>query len=319
MQALLFAARCLSVSLAVFVVLYVSLSLAVSRIWPHLARGASSLSPRRTASRWFQLRILPLVASSVFTLAFTLPSFLLLEPRTTDEEIGAIPLLLGICGLMLISAGFIRAFAAQRDTARALALWLRGARPIASAVPVPVYQVDSSAPSLTVAGVCTSRVLVSESAIAVLSGREFETALRHELAHVASRDNFKKLLFRLTSFPGMYALESAWSDAAEMSADDAAVSNLTDALDLASALIKLSRLAPVQASAVFATALLENSSASLRLRIQRLYSWTSQPASAASRPSRLLLPSLLAGLLGLAVSYSSALAAMHAATEWLVR
>jgi len=319
MQALLFAARCLSVSLAVFVVLYVSLSFAVSRIWPHLVRGASSLSPHRAASRWFQLRILPLVASSVFTLAFTLPSFLLLEPRATDEEIGAIPLLLGICGLMLISAGFIRAFTAQRDTARALALWLRGARPIASAVPVPVYQVDSSAPSLTVAGFCTSRVLVSESAIAVLSGREFETALRHELAHVASRDNFKKLLFRLTTFPGMYALECAWSDAAEMSADDAAVSNLTDALDLASALIKLSRLAPVQASAVFATALLENSSASLRLRIQRLYSWTSEPASAASRPSRLLLPSLLAGLLGLAVSYSSALAAMHAATEWLVR
>ena len=318
MQALLFAARCLSVSLAVFVVLYVALSFAVSRIWSSLAPGTWSLSPRRAARRLFLLRIFPLLASSVFTLVFTLPSFLLLEPRATDEEIGAIPLLLGLCGLMLISAGFIRAFIAQRNTARALTLWLRGARPIASAVPVPVYQVDSSAPSLTVAGVCTSKVLVSESAVAVLSGREFETALRHELAHVGSRDNFKKLLFRLTTFPGMYALESAWSDAAEMSADDAAVSNLADALDLASALIKLSRLARVQPSAVFATALLENSSASLKLRIQRLYSWTSQPASPSSLPSRLFLPSLVAGLLCLAVSYSSALAAMHAATEWLV-
>lgn len=319
MQAFLFAARCLSVSLAAFVVLYVSLSFAVSRIWSPLVRGASALSPRRAAGRLFLLRIFPLLASSVFTLVFTLPSFLLLEPRSTDEEIGAVPLLLGLCGLMLISAGIIRALAAQRNTARALTLWLRGARPIAFAVPVPVYQVASSAPSLTVAGVCTSQVLVSESAVAVLSGCEFEAALRHELAHVASRDNFKKLLFRLTTFPGMYALESAWSDAAEMSADDAAVSNLADALDLASALIKLSRLAPVQPSAAFATALLENSSASLKLRIQRLYSWTSRPASASSRPSRLLLPSLLAGLVCLAVSYSSVLAGMHAATEWLVR
>ena len=319
MQAFLFTARCLSVSLAVFVVLYVGLSFAVSRLWAPLTRTGRSFSPRLIANRLFLLRILPLLVSSLVTLVFTIPSFLLLEPRSTDEEIGIAASLLGFCGLILITTGLVRAFSAQRNTSRALALWLRNARPVASAIPVPVYQVGSAAPSLTVAGVCTSTVLVSESAVAVLSDRELETALRHEIAHVASRDNFKKLLFRLAGFRGMSALESAWSDAAEMSADDAAVANLADALDLASALIKLSRLAPVQPSAAFATALLENSSASLKLRVQRLYTWTSQSPSSSSRISRLLLPSLLAGVICLAVNYSSVLAGMHAATEWLVR
>ena len=319
MQALMFMGRCLSVSLAVFLLLYVTLSLLVSRVWTPLSRRASSLSPRHAARLLFLLRIAPLLASAAVTLLFTVPSFLLLEPRSTDEELGVAPVILGLCCLALVALGLFRALAAQRNTSRALSAWLDGARRIASAIPVPVYQVGSSAPTLTVAGVCTSKVLVSESAVAVLTEREFETALRHEIAHVASRDNFKKLLFRLTSFPGMAGLESAWSDAAEMSADDAAVHDLSDALELASALIKLSRLAPVQPSAAFATALLQSSSASLQLRVKRLYAWTSQPSAARLQSSRILVPSLLASVLCLAVSYSSVLAGMHAATEWLVR
>ena len=53
-----------------------------------------------------------------------------------------------------------------------------------------------------------------------------------------SRDNLKKLVFRFCPFPGMAGLESAWSQAAELAADDAAVSNLNDAVDLAAALVK---------------------------------------------------------------------------------
>jgi Zn-dependent protease with chaperone function len=319
MQALTFIARGLSVSLAVFVLLYVALGLLVSRIWAPVTRWTSSLSVRRTAGILFFLRMVPLLVSSLVTLAVTLPSFLLLEPRSTDEEIGIAPLLLGLCCLALIVVGVRRAIMAQRKTSQALAGWLRGANRIESNISIPVFQTGADSPSLTVAGVCTPVVLVSESAVALLNEREFQTALRHEIAHVASRDNFKKLLFRLTSFPGMAGLETAWSDAAEMSADDAAVSNLNDALDLAAALIKLSRLAPVQATATLTTALLQSSSATLSARVQRLFAWNSRPASGDRRASTILLPSLLATLVCLALTYSSVLAGMHAATEWLVR
>jgi Zn-dependent protease with chaperone function len=152
-----------------------------------------------------------------------------------------------------------------------------------------------------------------------LTDRELRTSLRHEMAHVHSRDNLKKLLFRFTAFPGMSGLESAWSEAAEMAADDAAVSSLGDALDLAAALIKLSRLAAIQPSAAFASALLPGSTASLRARVQRLFSWNSQPAVSCPDASQYLLPSILASLFCLVAGYSSLLAGMHSATEWLVR
>ena len=317
MQAIMFAARCLGVSLAVFVLLYVILSLAVSRVWPLLLRLVANLSARRTAGVLFAFRMFPVLVAAGFTLAVTVPSFLLLEPRTSDEEVGAAPLLLGLFCLSLVALGIYRAMLAQRKTSQALAEWLHGAHQIESPVPVPVFQTGAHAPSLTVAGVCTSRVLVSETTLSLLTDRELSTALRHEIAHVRSRDNLKKLIFRFTAFPGMAGLESAWSEASEMAADDAAVSSLSDALDLAAALIKLSRVAAIQPSAAFASALMPSSSASLRARVQRLFSWKSQAAVPST--SRYILPTALASLFCLLAGYSSLLAGMHAATEWLVR
>jgi Zn-dependent protease with chaperone function len=318
MPEFLFIARCLSVSLAVFVLLYVALSLLVPRCWNLLSRWSHSLSARHTAAFLFFLRMLPLLASITFTLAVTVPSFLLLEPRATNEEVGAAPMLLGACCLSLVAFGIWRAILAQRKATQVLHEWLHGASQIESDIRIPVYQVGASAPALTVAGVCTPRVLVSKSASAMLSEREMQTALRHELAHVANRDNFKKLLFRVTTFPGMRGIETAWSDAAEMAADDAAVSSLDDALDLASALIKLSRLVLQQPGVPLPSSLLPGSVASLNARVQRLFAWSSHPPSA-DHASRILVPTLLATIVGLAASYGSVLSRMHAATEWLVR
>ena len=59
-------------------------------------------SARAPADLLFALRILPLALSSLVTFAFTLPSFLLLEPRSTNEAIGTAPLALGFCCLILL-------------------------------------------------------------------------------------------------------------------------------------------------------------------------------------------------------------------------
>ena len=72
------------------------------------------------------------------------------------------------------------------------------------------------------------------------------------------RDNLKKLLLRFVAFPGMAGLEAAWLEATEMAADDAAVSNAGEALDLAAALIKLSRLGPVEAPVDLTAALVHS-------------------------------------------------------------
>jgi Zn-dependent protease with chaperone function len=315
----MFAARGIGVSLAIFVLLYIPLSLIVSRAWRFLSRLVKPQSARSAALALFALRILPFALSSIFTLVFTLPSFLLLEPRATNESVGVIPVALGLFCLLGVVVGVVRAIAAQRATSQALMKWLDGSIALDAESRVPVYRTGKDAPTLTVAGVCDPKVLVSEATIAALSSSELHAALKHELAHVRSHDNLKKLLFRLSAFPGMSALEGSWSEQAELAADDAAVGCLDDALNLASALIKVSRLS-AQPAPILTTGLLHSSTA-LQLRVKRLFSWCeSHRAASSSGYTKLYAAvSAMVTLVLVASTYSSALTQLHTVTEWLVR
>ena len=318
----MFAARCIGVSLAVFILLYVFLSLLVSRGWKLMRRTLRPNCARGAADLLFTLRILPLGLSFFVTMAFTVPSFLLLEPRSTGEAIGTAPLALGICCLLLLGVGIARAALAQFRASRALVAWLNGSAIMQPQIKesgntVPIFRTGNNAPTLTVAGVCAPKVLVSEAAIAALTARELRTALRHEIAHATRYDNLRKLLFRFSVFPAMAELEHAWSEETEMAADDAAVSSFNDALDLAAALIKVSRLGAVESSGELTMALLHSSTA-LRARVQRLVAWDRAQKPQSQRRWFFILPSA-AAILVAAVTYGTVLTQMHAITEWLVR
>jgi Zn-dependent protease with chaperone function len=319
----MFAARCVGVSLAVFVLLYASLSLAVSRGWKLIRRLFRPRSARGSADLLFVLRILPLALSSLVTLAVTLPSFLLLEPHSTDEAIGTAPLALGFCCLLLIGAGITRASIAQLKASRALIKWLDGSilmdsQVIESRDTVPIFRTGKDAPTLAVAGVCAPKVLVSEAAVALLNPPELRTALRHEITHALRYDNLKKLVFRFSVFPAMTGLENAWSEETEMAADDAAVCSFQDALDLAAALIKVSRLGPMQSSGELTTALLHSSTA-LNTRVRRLVAWEKAQTPRTRGRWLYALPAAVVVVVGVVTTYGSVLTRMHAVTEWLVR
>lgn len=321
----MFALRCLGVTLAFFIAQYCLFSVLVARSWMWLSGAAAGWRPRMLANYLLALRMLPLVTALASTAIFVLPSFLLLEPRATDEAVGGAPITLSACCLLLVGFGLYKALRAQARSARAVAEWLRGAKPVSSEEGLPesafpVFQIRPAVPALTVAGVCAPRVLVSSAAAGMLDAQEMRTALQHEMAHIRHHDNLKKLLFNFTAFPGMAALEAAWSDAGEIAADDAAVANAGDALDLASALIKLSRLGPMPATAALTTGLVQGSRASLNSRVERLLSWQEASATDASpRFPRLAIPAGLATCLVLFASYGAVLARMHEVTEWLVR
>jgi len=132
-----------------------------------------------------------------------------------------------------------------------------------------------------------------------------------------SRDNLKKLICRFCPFPGMAALESAWSQAAEMAADDAAVAKVDDAVDLAAALVKLSRLVPVDAPPVCTVGFVTGS---LSARVTRLLAWdgSAKARGLAVRPWNFVAPVLVLIFCAFA-TYGPVLALTHEATEWLVR
>jgi beta-lactamase regulating signal transducer with metallopeptidase domain len=316
----MFALRGIAVSLTFFVLLYCFVSVLVAVAWRSLR--LLHAAEQSLADSLFALRVLPLAASVVITLAIVVPSFQLLEPRSinVDEGIGAMPLALGVCALLLIACGCFRVITAQTRTSRVVARWVEGAHLLKlDSAQTVTFCSRREAPPLMLVGLRRPRVLVSESTVALLSHDELHIALKHELAHMRSRDNLKKLIFRFCPFPGMAKLESAWSQTAELAADDAAVSNLDDAVDLAAALVKLSRLVPVDATPVCTVGFVTGS---ISARVTRLLAWNEAEAGN-TQPMRILswyvIPPALVALLCVFATYGPALALTHEVTEWLVR
>jgi Zn-dependent protease with chaperone function len=325
----MFAMRGIAVSLTFFVLVYCLFSAVVALAWRSLK--LLHATERTLANLFFALRVLPLVVAIVVTFAFVVPSFQLLEPRSlvVEEGIGALPLALGVCALFLLACGCWRVITAQTRTSRVVAHWLDGAHPLPvdaatltqaqTMANTVTFRARPEAPPLTLVGVRKPKVLVSESTVSLLTHDELQVALQHELAHIRSRDNLKKLVFRFCPFPGMSKLESAWSQAAELVADEAAVASLDDAVDLAAALVKLSRLVPVEAAPICTVGFVTGS---ISARVTRLLAWNEADGSKARqmriRPWYVIPPAVVA-LLCVAVTYGPALALTHSMTEWLVR
>src|ERR1700722_12636471 len=120
---LMFALRGIAISLTFFVLLYCLLSALVTMAW-RLLRLLQA-TEQSLAALLFALRVLPLAASVVITLALVVPSFQLLEPRSIAEGTGAMPITLSVCALLLIACGCFRVITAQTKTARVVA---RGGR-----------------------------------------------------------------------------------------------------------------------------------------------------------------------------------------------
>ncbi len=321
----MYAARGIAVSFSLFFIVYGVLSVAVCLGWRSAWLYVRQGSARRCADLLFALRLAPFVAAAGVTLLFAVPSFLLLEPRSVQEPMGAVPVVLGVCGGAVVLGGMWNAALAWLRASRTVARWASEARvigfsPLGSKDSVSVMRTSAAAPPLTAAGILRPRVWLSGAAEFVLSERELLSALRHEVVHVRRRDNLRKLILRLVAFPGMAQLESAWREATEMAADDAAVSSASEALDLAAAVIKLSRLAPLEPPAELTTALVHSPAESLNARVERLLAWTDRQQRPAKGYSLgYPLCAAVAAAATLAVTYSELLVRVHTATEWLVR
>ena len=119
----MFAVRGIAVSLSIFVVFYSVLSLAVCGVWRNVGLGVLRYSARRSADLLFALRTIPFAVATGVTFTLAVPSFLLLEPRTVDEAMGAAPVVLGLCGMAILLAGMWKAATALLRASRTVARW----------------------------------------------------------------------------------------------------------------------------------------------------------------------------------------------------
>ena len=314
--------RALLVSCSVLFLVYVAASIAIAcALSPRLlGRWVQRRSSIRPANLIYSIRMSPVALATIASAGFTIPGFLRFEPLVSDESVGVLPIVLTAGLLTIVAFGAWRARRAYAQTQRWVERCGRSSTLHESAGSIQVVSSPEAAP-FALAGLRKSTIFISAETHSALSKSELRCAVAHELAHARAGDNLKKLLLHLCAFPGLATLERAWLEAAEFSADAAAARSDADAVELASALVKVSRLRGSALPAI-ASGLSDGPSGLLAARVERLlHREANRGNSAAMRR----LWSIVLGTCSCAVlstivfHYDALLRAAHECTELLVR
>jgi len=284
------------------------------------ARPILNDTRRRPAATWLALRCLPAVAALTFVAAVFVPSYLRFEPRETIEGFDLTLTLFALLALAVIAFAAFRGLRAWRRAALQAAVWTRSGRPLfINGIDVPVYTIGSApAPLMALVGLASPRVFVSERLVDALAGDELRATLAHELSHVRSGDNVKRLLMRLlpdalAGTATATAIEQRWASAAEHAADhDATGADPAARCALASALVKVARLTPPSLPMLEPISTLVGGG-DLASRVESLLA---EPAALAA--SRRAIWALAAALAACTIAYAPLLRGVHEITEVLV-
>lgn len=237
------------VLLAAFFLASVATSLAAAIVSPALLarRGACTA---REAGALALFRLLPAAAALALTLFVLGPGYFAHEQRGEPEGSGVGLVALALGGAWILAASIARLARAWRRTAAIRRQWLAEGREIhIPGAGMPTHALDLPFPLVAVLGFLRPRLFVSQTVLDACSADELRAIVEHERAHVRRRDNAVRLLMEtapdalpITRVPA--AVAAAWHQAVEQRADDAA----TRRLDLASALVKVARLATLEAT-----------------------------------------------------------------------
>ena len=213
---------------ATFFMVHMALAMAARLGAGTAVRVAEHMKPRSAARLLFALRIAPLALSLFVVLAFCIPSYLWLEPELNGERVGWACMLIASMGIAIWIPALVRVIGAMRGTARYVHRCERHGRKITMPGEAsPALLLADKAPVLAVAGVFRPQLLISRRVMRGLSAEQREAALRHERAHCAAGDNFKRFLILLApdALPFVRTfrnVEQAWSKFTEWAADDQA-------------------------------------------------------------------------------------------------
>ncbi len=226
-------------------------SLSAWGLWRASSRVTERWSASARAQFLFVLRVAPSLIAIFCVGALFIPAYLTNEPRNTSE---IVTLKLGVvAAASLYGIGFAawRCVARCRATSRLVRAWMKDAEPVSiAACPTPAYRFRCRFPVVAIVGAFRPRLFVADQILEVLTPAELAATVLHEEGHLGARDNLKRSVLcacrdAVPLLPWGRSMDSAWSRAAELAADERAAERGPDAaLDLASALVKIARLAP---------------------------------------------------------------------------
>lgn len=304
-------------SFAIFGAVTAALSTVAGALVPAVVARTGRLAPAMRARALFWLRVAPAICGSLAAFAIVLPVFLALEPRDTRETPGLILLALAAAGATSAAGVLRRAAGACLATRRLRRALCDDGEPFADAAArMPAVAVDAPFPIVAVIGCWRPRLIVARRVLAECPERELRAMIAHERAHVAARDNLRRLLMavcpRFASRRAQAQLETAWTEASEAAADErASHTGEGRALDLADALVRLARIG-LRDTALPASAFYTGGS--VEPRVRRLLAPPAEPRTLSRPLHRLLVASMVAST---AIA-ASALPAVHPLLEYLV-
>jgi hypothetical protein len=216
-------------------------------VWRAARADLRRLAAHARADSVFLVRVFPAAAASVVVLGVFLPAFQRFEPRESGEVVAPSLVLLAVLSAGLLARAAARGWQASRDTRRVVREWLADARPVRlPGMGVRAYAIQAEFPVVSVVGVIRPRVFVSEGVLSECTAEELSAIVRHERRHLAAGDNLKRLLLRVCPMPPVGRdLDRQWQEASEEAADDyVASASVPAALTLATALMRVARMAP---------------------------------------------------------------------------
>lgn len=324
-----------SLALAALLAINALGSLVVAGLWRvWLARRARVWSAVSRARVIFMLRALPLGIALACVTLLLLPAYVIHEPRATKEVVGFKLAALALLSIMGIALALWRSFAAWRATRRLAAGWMRHGEPLHfEGVSIPAYRIRHAFPVIAVVGSIRPRLFIASQVLESLTNEELAAALAHESAHLDLRDNLKRGWLRacrdvLTIIPCGRSLDRAWVEACEAAADErAARAGASNAVNLASTLVKIARMAPLGASATMPAGafLVDETAGGVACRVRQLTQLAGIGGAAdGGQPSALnpgtwvFCASALFVALGVAVAGVDVLATTHVIIEYVV-
>jgi Zn-dependent protease with chaperone function len=218
-------------------------------LWRLLAPATRSWTPSSRARLIFGIRLTPGIAAILLVGIFCVPAYLAHEPRNSGEIVSYKMFVLAALPALVAVVAILRGLATWACTRGLLKSWLREAEPIQLRnAGIPTYRFGHPLPVLAIVGAIRPRLFIAGQIFDSLTAPEIEAAVAHENGHLRAHDNWKRGFLNayrdaLQLFPSGRALDQAWLEASEMAADESAARG-GQALDLASALVKIARLVP---------------------------------------------------------------------------
>jgi Zn-dependent protease with chaperone function len=314
-----------------FFLVHAATGLAVRFAAPAAIRLAQRMRSRNAARFLLAVRLLPVAAATFAVFGLCVPSYLRFEPGATTEEVGLACVFAALLGASVGIFSLARVIGAGAATfkftrkCRKSGLELRV--PCQSS---PILVIEGKDPVLAIAGAIHPQIIISRGVLQVLSGEQLDAAIRHELAHRNSADNFKRLLLlfapEILPFSRAFSvLDHAWVKFSEFAADDCAVGDdVRRSLSLASALVRVARMGAGPRLSSLCTSLISSNSdcanSDLFVRVDRLLH-APHPPEEPQRPMPTLAGATVVAaglLLAVLMFMPSALHSVHEILEHLI-